>query len=226
MAPPYFKTSPWPISLIRLARVPAPPINMTASALATTVLFSSVLLLLYLIYLNTLPIHILLFPPLALLYFLFANHYILNSRLPAPPLFRRSLSPRRSARLLFPFTFLFSLLLPILLLSTPSLRPILAPHLFLITCQILLESVFTLNYTRITVYVRLLLTISFVIYRIPVLVNQYTNISDWTIYNSASPLCLPLQAISIINIVFWTFSLLCYLLLYTLPSVCTNPISK
>ncbi|CAN8075234.1 unnamed protein product [Agarophyton chilense] len=140
-------------------------------------------------------------------------------------------------RLLFPFTFVFSLGVPTILLITAGnspidgtqtqLHPILAPHLFLMICQILIETVGFIFSSSFTLYVRFGSTVAFVVYRIPVAFEWYRRAEQYAHSEDAAmlpPTILPLtQAAAILNIVYWLFALLCFLLLYCLPAILRNP---
>lgn len=177
------------------------------------------------------PAH-LLFVVLTALYAPLANLFILRTNHIPPPSgnYPPSISPlRTSARLLFPFTFIFSLLTPslLLLLSPRTLSPILFPHLFLMLAQILMEFIGFSLYSFFTLYIRLAVTIAFVAYRLPVILRWYDaalNLAKAQAY-SPNPSSLPAlaQATALLNLVFWSFALFCFLLLYCLPAVCREP---
>lgn len=191
-------------------------------------------------YLRVIPTHHILFVAITSAYALFANSYIrrTGSSLPLQPLQPRSLAPmKHAARLLFPFTIVFSLSVPISLLFiagkspidgsfTPAYR-ILSPHIFLTMTQILLETIGYTNSTVFTIYVRLGVTIAFVSYRIPVAFTWYEKAAQWAGSDEAAlvPVYVTAitQAAAVLNIVFWSFALYCFLLLYCLPAVLKEP---
>lgn len=167
-----------------------------------------------------------------------ANAFILRTSdsLPGDPRQPRSLSPmKNSARLLFPFTIVVSLFVPAVLLAVapkayprPSqLHAVVAPHLFLMLSQIVLETIGYVLSSFYTLYVRLGVTIAFVGYRIPVILTWYHMAVAWaqSTETSQTPAFAPalVQAAAVLNLVFWSFALLCYLLLYCLPAVCRDP---
>lgn len=189
-------------------------------------------------YMRAVPLHHVLFVCATAAYAFFANCFILSDRenFPAEPLRPRSLSPKKnSTRLLFPFTICLSLLGPAILLALNSnmnerpsqLQEVLAPHLFLMLSQIALETIGSQLFAFYTLYVRLGVTITMVSYRIRVIVTWYQMAVAWARSEEASQ-ALPfvpslVQAAAVLNFVFWSFSLLCYLLLYCLPAVCREP---
>lgn len=190
------------------------------------------------VYLRAVPVNHIIFVFGTAMYASLANQFILRTseNIPAGSLRPRPLSPfKNSARLLFPFTFVFSLLVPAALLAgaptagpSPSqLQAVVAPHLFLMLSQIVLETVGYLLSSFCTRYVRLGVTIAFVSYRIPVILTWYDMAVAWAQSAEASttPAFVPalVQAAAVLNLVFWSFALLCYLLLYCLPYVCREP---
>lgn len=175
----------------------------------------------------------------AISYFGFANIFLART---APhlriPCQSKPIAPSGSSpRLLFPFTIFFSLLLPTALLLTASLYgatartsrlfAILGPHLFLMVSQIVCETVGFLGCNFFTVYTRLGLTVAFVSYRIHVLYTWYRAASVWTSARDITQLPDGFAAlahiVAILNIVFWSFTLLCFLLLYCLPIYIHEP---
>ena len=191
----------------------------------------------YLVFiLRTVPLRHILFVLLISLYALFANVFL---RRKAPtPLPIRSLAPGKNVvRLLFPFTMVFSLLVPFILLFIAGISPvdnrpshlahILSPHLYLVIAQICLETVGFIFASFFTLYVRLGVTIALVTYRIPILFAWYYDVVAWAkepevaLYPAYT---VPLaQTAAVLNIVFWLFALLCFLLLYCLPAVMRQP---
>lgn len=178
----------------------------------------------------------------AIAYATFANVYIRRTTSSPQPSSRltdsTNLSPSRGAvRLLFPFTIVLSLLGPTLLMtissrndtnaSTFGLNAIVAPSLFLILAQTFCETVGFLASTFFIRYVRLGLTIAFVSYRIPVMLSWYRLVVLWARSSEARrlPAYVPAlaQATAMLNIVFWSFALLCFLLLYCLPVCLRDP---
>lgn len=173
------------------------------------------------------------------LYAAFANQYILG----APGGYSmRSLRPsgltpmKRTARLLFPFTLVLSFAVPIVLLvrGVPgaTTRPtqldrILAPHLFLMTSQILLEAIGFFLSRHVAVYIRFCVTTAFVSYRIPVIFDWYEQALLWPDseegINSPAYISAAVQIAAVLNAVFWLFALLCFLLLYCLPGIMRDP---
>lgn len=193
--------------------------------LATSIYLSAVL--------RVVPLEHILFVLTSAVYATLANAYIINQRdaLPAAPLNPRSLTPvKNSARLLFPFTTVFSLFVPISLLvaGPPGLLPVLAPHLFLMLTQIAFETIGLLFFTFYTLYARLGVSIAFVVYRLPVIIQWYNMAVQWALTEegkSVGPVLPALaQAAAVLNLVFWSFSLLCFLLLYCLPAVVREPV--
>lgn len=192
----------------------------------------------FLLTLRAIPLSHIFFVCFSAIYAITANYFILHTQqnLPRAPLTPRSLSPtRNTARLLFPFTIILSISLPLILiaLTSPSntkpapLHVVVVPHLFLMLCQILFESVGFLLQTFFTLYIRLGVTIAFVSYRIPVILQWYHAAVNLGQVQAAlpDPSVLPpiAQATAVLNFVFWSFALLCFLLLYCLPAVCREP---
>lgn len=216
-----------------------PPQPMNSRNVTPVILLVFVPACLYLTaYLRLVPMRHIVFVLITSFYALFNNTIILRTFLPAATLAPRSLAPvKRAPRLLFPFTFIFSLLVPTILLyvagtsrvdATPTkLAYIVAPPLFLIMSQITLETIGFLFSTVFTVYIRLAVTIAFVSYRIPVMVTWYQQARDWAQSDEATlvpPYAVAMtQAGAVLNIVFWTFVLLCFLLLYCLPAIIQDP---
>lgn len=190
------------------------------------------------VYLRAVPTRHILFAVGTAAYASLANVFILRSSdgFPAAPLRPRSLSPmKKSARLLFPFSTVFSLVVPAALLAfapvgdpRPSqLQAVVAPHLFLMLCQIVCETVTYLASSFYTLYIRLGITIAFVSYRLCVILTWYDMAVTWAQSEETSkvPAFVPAlgQVAAVLNLVFWSFVLLCYLLLYCLPAVCRYP---
>ncbi|CDF37782.1 unnamed protein product [Chondrus crispus] len=190
------------------------------------------------VYLRAVPLSHVLFVCVTAGYASLANYFVLrdSNSFPAAPLRPRSLSPtKNSTRLLFPFTLFLSLVGPAVLLTIspatsqrPSqLQQVIAPHLFLMLSQIVMETIGFLLFNSYVLYVRLGVTIAMVSYRLRVIVTWYHMAVAWTRSVEASKV-LPfvpslVQATAVLNLVFWSFSLLCYLLLYCLPAVCREP---
>lgn len=187
----------------------------------------------YLVYMGSVPLRHIVFSVITTVYAVCCNAYIRGAN--APPVQPRSISPVPNAvRLLFPFTLLFSLLVPfyLLVVSTGAsdrshLRNILAPHLFLVMLQILLETVGFLLANVFTIYVRLGVTTAFLCYRIPVLFTWYEQATAWATSKDAATYApyIPVitQVAPVLNIIFWSFALLCFHLLYCLPAVISDP---
>lgn len=172
-------------------------------------------------------------------YATFANIYIEH----ASPHLNISKRPRpvaptkNSPRLLFPFTICFSLLAPSAILiasrvhgiqlAQSSLVAIIAPHLFLILSQIVCENMGYIASNFFSVYIRLGVTVAFVSYRLPVLFTWYRLAGQWANTDEAATLPSGIAALAqltaILNMVHWSFALLCYLLLYCLPNLIHDP---
>lgn len=213
----------------------------SSSVVLCAVLFGACFYLSYV--LSLIPRKHIIFSVSVALYGTFANQYI---RLNAPSLISNGpssppIAPSQSSvRLLFPFTFFFSLVGPtvILLLAVANglsppdsqIHSIVAPPLFLMMAQILCETVAIVTYPYFTVYIRFAATLTFVSYRITFLFAWYSQSLKWV--SSAEAAALPshlvvlAQATALLNIVFWTFSLLCFLLLYCLPSLVREPFEQ
>lgn len=192
--------------------------------------------------LRIVPLRHIIFVVLTTIYALLGNAFLRRSARTTPrPVRPRQLTPMKHAvRLLFPFTTVFSLLVPSLLLivagkspvdgKPTSLAYVVAPHLFLISSQICMETVGFMYSTVFTLYIRFAVTITMVTYRIPVLFTWYEETARWAENDEvglfpAYTVALS-QAAAVLNIVFWTFGLLCFLLLYCLPAViCAPPTS-
>lgn len=150
----------------------------------------------------------------------------------------RPVAPTKSSpRLLFPFTICFSLLAPIAILvascangiqlAQSPLVAIIAPHLFLILSQIVCENIGYIASNFFSVYIRLGVTVAFVSYRLPVLFTWYRLAGQWANTEEAAKLPSGIAALAqltaILNMVHWSFALLCYLLLYCLPNLIHDP---
>lgn len=188
------------------------------------------------VYLRAVPTNHIIFVISVTSYAAFSNQFLRRSLSLTQDYLRlqpRGIAPmRQSTRLLFPFTICFSLLVPALLLYVTrglatKLDELLCPHLFLMIIQIFLETIGHLNSSTILLYVRLGVTIAFVSYRLQVIWTWYQNAAIWAETEEAlkaPSYVIPLtQAAAVLNFVFWSFSLLCFLLLYCLPAIIRDP---
>lgn len=128
---------------------------------------------------------------------------------------RRSgtVSAQRSVRLLFPFTLLLSIGAPwALLVNDMEYMSLLAPSLFLIHAQLALETVTFACRKYVSVYVRIMLPIAFVSYRI----DSFCKLLYATWFMDSARVRW-LRAVGVGNLIFWLYSLLGYLLPYVVP---------
>lgn len=107
--------------------------------------------------------------------------------------------------------------------STSQIHSLIAPSLFLVMAQILCETIAFVSAPFFTVYIRFVVTTAFVSYRLSVLLQWYDDTPKWAASQEAAGLPPSLialvRATALINVVFWAFALLCFLLLYCSPEL-------
>jgi hypothetical protein len=124
-----------------------------------------------------------------------------------------TVSAQRSVRLLFPLTLSLSIGAPWALLATDrALVALLVPSLFLVHAQLALETMTYAFRQYVSVYVRVLLPIMFVSYRVDTFCKLLH--AAWLM---AAPRALLLRLVAAGNLVFWGYSLVGFLLPYVVP---------
>jgi hypothetical protein len=146
-------------------------------------------------------------------------------------------------RWLFPFTAVLSVALPWwFLLGDPFHRPapalvaveagrnvptalarIIAPHLFLVHAQLLVETFSFFMSVRITAYVRISLPIAYVSYRLPVIFQWWKDAAAYLPSESLADDGKMLRLLAIGNGIFWAFGLFGFLLPYVLSYFFVEP---
>jgi hypothetical protein len=176
-----------------------------------------------------------------------SSAYAVLANLIAPPSARvtkESLTRRPGVvRWLFPFTAVLSVALPWwFLLGDPFHRPapalvaveagrnvptalarIIAPHLFLVHAQLLVETFSFFMSVRITAYVRISLPIAYVSYRLPVIFQWWKDAAAYLPSESLADDGKMLRLLAIGNGIFWAFGLFGFLLPYVLSYFFVEP---
>jgi hypothetical protein len=149
----------------------------------------------------------------------------------------------RVVRWLFPFTAVLSIALPWwFLLGDPFRRPapaliavdagqavptalarVIAPHLFLVHAQLLVETFSFFLSVRITAYVRISLPIAYVSYRLPVIFQWWKDAAAYLPSESGTDEGKMLRLLAVCNGIFWAFGLFGFLLPYVLSYFFVEP---
>lgn len=173
----------------------------------------------WLLYQRLVPLPVICFPCFVAAYAALANSFVLPQSPPLAP--GGSLTPaRNTVRFLFPFTCVLSLAAPALLIVlNPVLAPALAPHLFVVIWQLLLETASYVLANRISLFVRLAVPIALAAYRLSLVLVWYDAVADLEDAGVA-------QVLAVVNGVYWSFGLFCFLLLYCLPAAVNESSSR